>query len=465
MRARLSIRAGRSGLTLLGSGCGWSVLLLLVGACAFWRSEPVVSPLPAPQGAAGYAIERRVIPFLDSSTTMILHLPVGLVPPLPGVLLFPSSYGRTPATLEFGDSLARRGYAVITLDLFGGKTAKTKEESIALRDWTNQYPQLIDGWIGGAYQQLLEHPRIQAKRRFLVGWSYGGAFATYAAGALKDVTGLAVIHGEAFSTREGISKRVRCEVLLIGGRLDADPSPERLAAIQKSLGSARTEVLLLSADHGFMEPRDPNFAGRPSELARAAIYRFLDRRRAEPLPDRLPVSVPEPPARPKPDWFAAQRKVNMRAWMKERRLLHFVDQTGRIATTRETDCVPIPVGDAEGLVCGALSRWTVWQAHNVSLRLVFSVRRQGFWLTSRLSASADGTEIVIGDPGCLSAFEQAREKGELVGRESRAAMAEVCRGVGRWVWTGKGYRRSCQGRDCWDTETSDSLAPVVPAVP
>jgi hypothetical protein len=94
---------------------------------------------------------------------------------------------------------------------------------------------------------------------------------------------------------------------------------------------------------------------------------------------------------------------------------------------------------------------------NQSLLLVLSARRQGFWLTSRLIASSDGTEIVICDPGCDSAFEQANEKGDLVDNESRAAMGEVCRGVGRWMWSGKGYQLQCEGRDCWKEQAACSV--------
>ena len=138
----------------------------------------------------------------------------------------------------------------------------------------------------------------------------------------------------------------------------------------------------------------------------------------------------------------------------------WVDAKGRAAKA-DTECAAMRVGASEGLVCGGSSTWNVWQVREHRLCLVFSARRQGFWLESSFRASRAGSEIYLCQPDCAAAFEQAEQKRDLLSEEQMASMREVGRGVGRWSWTGTAYRRDCERQvclgvrwDCWKGSAS-----------
>jgi carboxymethylenebutenolidase len=220
---------------------------------------------------------QRVVLTVDD-TELALHLPRDVAPPLPAVLLFHSAMGPTDGVRAYADALADHGYAACVLDFYGGRVASDLRAARALRDEANARNPELTRLVLSAYSELASDPRVRARRRFLLGWSYGGAWAKFAAGALPDVSGVVAVYGEAFGDDEARYDLVPAPLLLVGATGDSEPSPERLRTVERELAERGKAVSLVMLDekHGFMEPAHPNFSRPAADQAWTAIVRFLD---------------------------------------------------------------------------------------------------------------------------------------------------------------------------------------------
>lgn len=219
------------------------------------------------------SIERTSI--VVGSTRFSLHLPVSSKPPLPGVLVFHSALGRTNSVLEWCDALAQSGFAAIALDFYDGKIANTPADSKALRDAANSRVSELQRVVEQTYDSLQSDPRLRSQKRFLLGWSFGAAWATFASSFLPDVRGVVAYYGEDFRMDPILYDKVSAPILFIGAQEDADPTPKQLHEIVgrlKSRGKA-AELVLIDAMHGFVERQHPGYnAGAASEAWKQATH-------------------------------------------------------------------------------------------------------------------------------------------------------------------------------------------------
>ncbi|HEV8247320.1 MAG TPA: dienelactone hydrolase family protein, partial [Polyangiaceae bacterium] len=164
-----------------------------------------------------------------------LHLPGDLSAPLPSVLVFHSAMGRTESVLGWCDRLAERGFAAVALDFYDGKVATSLEEARTLRDSANSRAPRLRELIEQAYRQMHDDPQIHSTKRFLLGWSYGAAWATTASGFLPDVSGVVAYYGEAFSDNPSSYQSLHAPFLFVGAARDSEPTPDRLRAVASDL--------------------------------------------------------------------------------------------------------------------------------------------------------------------------------------------------------------------------------------
>ncbi len=221
------------------------------------------------------SIERATV--VVGSKQFSLHLPVSLKPPLPSVLVFHSAAGRTDSVLEWCDALAQAGFAAVALDFYDGRIAYSPDESRALRDSANSRASELQGLVQQTYNSLRSDPRLRSQKRFLLGWSFGGAWATFASGFLPDVTGVVAYYGEDFGMDPSLYDQVSAPILFIGAQRDTDPTPERLHEIVGKLNSRgkTAELVLVDAMHGFAERRHDGYNAVAALESWKQAVRFL----------------------------------------------------------------------------------------------------------------------------------------------------------------------------------------------
>lgn len=229
-----------------------------------------------PQRRPSYTVSRSTL--LVQGQQVSLHVPIGRNAPLPTVLVFHSARGRTESVLQSCDRLAAHGIAAAALDFYDGRVASSHDEAILLRDSANSHAEQLVEVVKQAYDRLQSESLLQSECRFLLGGSFGGAWATFAAGFLPEVKGVVALYGEALTDSPDLYERLHSPIFLIGAKRDTNPAPGQLSKIVKVLREheQNAKLLILPADHGFIEREHPGYDHKAAETAWLRAIEFID---------------------------------------------------------------------------------------------------------------------------------------------------------------------------------------------
>jgi carboxymethylenebutenolidase len=220
----------------------------------------------------GTAVDGRWVDLAEGRGFLVM--PTTGQAPVPAVLLLHTAKGLTEETKLWAARLGAHGIVTLAIDLYDGKVAKTAEEVPALRDAANQRAEENMATIAAGVDFLRSNASLQATNIALVGFSYGGAFATYLVSHL-DVDGAVSYAGEAFGPQNPVEKLQR-PVLLIAGDQDEQVSAARIDELTSAAGpGAPLEVVVVPGAHGLQEPTREAYAPSGAERAFSSMIQFL----------------------------------------------------------------------------------------------------------------------------------------------------------------------------------------------
>jgi dienelactone hydrolase len=153
----------------------------------------------------------------------------------PGVLLA-HEHGATsvPARAK-ATQLAKLGYVVFSLDLYGkGATPKDAEDASARLGLTGKDRTLVRERMAAARAALEKVPHVDPKRVAAVGYGAGGTAALELARAKADLEGVVCVHGDLTPTGED-GKNVGASLLVIVGADDPKVPLSQVAAFEEEM--------------------------------------------------------------------------------------------------------------------------------------------------------------------------------------------------------------------------------------
>ena len=226
----------------------------------------------ASAGRGGMVVDGRWIDLAEGRGFLVM--PTSGQAPYFAVLLLHTAWGLNEETKLWAARLAAYGIVVLAIDLYDGKVAKTADEIPALRDAANQREQNMATLVAGA-NFLHSNVSVQATNIALVGFSYGGAWATYLVSHL-DVDGAVSYAGEAFGPMSPVDE-LRRPVLLIGGDQDVNPPTTRLEELKivAAASGAPLKVVVVRGAHGLQEPTRQAYDPAGAERAFSNMIQFL----------------------------------------------------------------------------------------------------------------------------------------------------------------------------------------------
>lgn len=166
-----------------------------------------------------------------------------------GIVLVHDWFGVSPAYLGAAERLAKQGYRVVAVDLYGGRHATTHEEAGTLMN-------AVDATVAGeevdaAIRLLADRPRKLA----IMGFSMGARPAFAAALRNKAIAATVIWYGETVNDAARL-KNLSGPALLVVGSKDGSAA-DNAAAFSKAADTAgaKAEIHIYPGDeHAFAQP-------------------------------------------------------------------------------------------------------------------------------------------------------------------------------------------------------------------
>jgi carboxymethylenebutenolidase len=189
---------------------------------------------------------------------------------LPGIVMIHENRGLNENIKDSADILARQGYVVLAVDLFGEVTAdpdRARELSSAVRN--NPGPAIEN--MKSAVRYLSTVDNVNASRIASIGWCFGGAQSLQLALNSEDqpLAATIIYYGRLVNDTNELSK-IKWPVLGIFGDQDDSISVDSIDAFERGLnetGVTNEIYIYPGVGHAFANPSNDNYA--PAETADA----------------------------------------------------------------------------------------------------------------------------------------------------------------------------------------------------
>ncbi|HEY6644757.1 dienelactone hydrolase family protein [Povalibacter sp.] len=182
--------------------------------------------------------------------------------PLPAVLISHAWGGRQEVFNQKARDLARLGYAVFALDMYGeGRTGTTVEECSALMQPLVADRALLSRRINAALAAVGGLPQVDSRRIAAMGYCFGGLCVLDLARSGAKVRGVVSIHG-LLKAPAGVARApIVAKVLVLHGHDDPMAPVEDVIGFEKEMTAANVDWQLHAygrTKHAFTDPHANN---------------------------------------------------------------------------------------------------------------------------------------------------------------------------------------------------------------
>lgn len=197
--------------------------------------------------------------------------------PHPGVIVVHEWWGLNGHIQHWTDRLAALGYAAVAVDLYGGRTATTPEDAMAL------VRSVGDAEALATLRAAAAHLRAGGARKLgVMGWCFGGGWSLRAGVEVEGIDATVMYYGRPITEPEALGS-FRGPLLGIFGNDDASIPPETVDAFGEALAQAGVDHRLLryDASHAFANPSSARYDAVAAEAAWTEVRSFFAAHLAE----------------------------------------------------------------------------------------------------------------------------------------------------------------------------------------
>jgi carboxymethylenebutenolidase len=190
----------------------------------------------------------------------------------PGVVMIHENRGLRPEIKATAEQLAKEGYMVLAVDLFGGKVVETQVEAGALTAAFDQQTGISNMRAAAAY--LKEHG---ATKMASLGWCFGGGQSLRLALSGEPFDATVIYYGQLATTTVALAP-IKWPVLGIFAGNDQVISPESVKQFDtalQALGVTHEIYSYPGVGHAFANPSGMNYAPNETRDAWAKTVAFL----------------------------------------------------------------------------------------------------------------------------------------------------------------------------------------------
>lgn len=209
-----------------------------------------------------------------AGTKAYLALPKHAKGPVPGLVVIHEWWGLNEHIEHWADRLAEAGFAAIAIDLYGGTVATSPDEAMAAMKAVDEAA--AGKTIDAALAYLANDPRIQAPKRGVIGWCFGGGWSLQTALAHPELDAAVIYYGQLESDPAKL-KNIKAKVVGVFGKRDTGIPPDKVAAFDAALTTAGVEhqIYEYDAEHAFANPSGGRYDERSAAEAWSHVLPFL----------------------------------------------------------------------------------------------------------------------------------------------------------------------------------------------
>jgi len=164
----------------------------------------------------------------------------------PGVLIVHQWKGLTTYEKRRAEMLARLGYNVFALDIYGkGIRPQSNAEAGAQAGKYKGNRDLLRSRAQAGLAVLQQHALTDPRRIAAIGYCFGGTTVIELARSGADIAGVVSFHGGLDSPRPEDGRNIKCKVLALQGADDPFVSAKDLAAFENEMRQAKVDWQLV----------------------------------------------------------------------------------------------------------------------------------------------------------------------------------------------------------------------------
>lgn len=191
----------------------------------------------------------------------------------PGVVMIHENRGLRPEIKVMAEELAAQGYAVLAVDLFGGKVVEEQTEARALTSAFDQKKGVENLRAAAAYLRSQGATKVAS-----LGWCFGGRQSIELAISGEKLDATVVYYGGGMATTTDKLAPIKWPILGIFGDKDQAISVETVRTFETSLDTLGVEndiYIYPGVGHAFANPSGANYAPNETKDAWAKTLAFL----------------------------------------------------------------------------------------------------------------------------------------------------------------------------------------------
>jgi carboxymethylenebutenolidase len=223
-------------------------------------------PTPGPDSFKGQTIDL-------AGTKAYLSLPEGNGP-FPAIIVIHEWWGLNPNIQHWADRLAGIGWAALAIDLYSGVVATDRDT--AMKAMKSVDDAKAHATIHAAMEFLKSDPRIQAPKRAVIGWCFGGGWSLQTALAEPGLDGAIMYYGHPEFDPTKLAA-IKGKLLGVFGNKDEGITPADVNKFEAALKQAgvKAEIHRYDADHAFANPSNPKYDQKNAADAWTKVEAFL----------------------------------------------------------------------------------------------------------------------------------------------------------------------------------------------
>ena len=259
-----------------------AIISILIFACTPAEHNPQLAPI-------GTSTNTDLISNSDSSVEVeAFDANYG---PATGFLAKPKKEGTYPAVVimhewwgindnikQMAQELAKEGYVVLAVDLYGGKVAATSEDAGKYAGEARSNVQKAVANMKSAVSYLKELDYVNPEKIASLGWCFGGGMSLQL--SLNQELSATVIYYGSLETDKEKLKFIKWPVLGIFGEKDTGIPPAKVNEFETALNELGIENeihIYPNVGHAFANPSGANYAPNETKDAWEKTLVFLDR--------------------------------------------------------------------------------------------------------------------------------------------------------------------------------------------